>query len=77
LGDFGYAPEQKALQAKPMCVSAPFILALLFVFIVATRRPLAPRYLYYFDSANFALSLEHFNLHFTSRSLPDTRCSCF
>ena len=30
-------------------------------FVVATRWPLAPRYLYYFDSANFALSLERFN----------------
>jgi 4-amino-4-deoxy-L-arabinose transferase-like glycosyltransferase len=31
------------------------------VFIVATRWPLAPKYLYYFDSANFALALEKFN----------------
>jgi hypothetical protein len=33
------------------------ILALLTV----TRWPLAPKYLYYFDSVNFALALEHFN----------------
>jgi hypothetical protein len=31
------------------------------LYLVATRWPLAPRYLYYFDSANFALALEHFN----------------
>jgi hypothetical protein len=47
--------------AGSTCASTPSVLALLFVFIVATRWPLAPRYLYYFDSANFAFSLEHFN----------------
>jgi len=36
-------------------------LVFLFGFVVATRWPLAPRYLYYFDSANFALALEYFN----------------
>ena len=40
--------------------STLFTVALL-IFIVATRWPLAPRYLYYFDSANFALALEDFN----------------
>jgi 4-amino-4-deoxy-L-arabinose transferase-like glycosyltransferase len=34
---------------------------LLCLYLVATRWPLAPRYLYYFDSANFALALEHFD----------------
>jgi hypothetical protein len=33
----------------------------LCLYLVATRWPLAPRYLYYFDSANFAFALEHFN----------------
>jgi 4-amino-4-deoxy-L-arabinose transferase-like glycosyltransferase len=33
----------------------------LLVYLVATRWPLAPKYLYYFDSANFALALENFN----------------
>lgn len=33
----------------------------LCVYLVATRWPLAPRYLFYFDSANFALALEEFN----------------
>src|SRR5262245_59567773 len=31
------------------------------LFLVATRWPLAPRYLYYFDSANFAFAIEKFN----------------
>jgi hypothetical protein len=47
--------------AGSTCASIPTVLALLFLFITGTRWPLAPRYLYYFDSANFALSLEHFN----------------
>src|SRR3954463_411244 len=33
----------------------------LCLYLVATRWPLAPHYLYYFDSANFALALENFN----------------
>ena len=33
----------------------------LFAFIAATRLPLGPHYLYYFDSANFALAMERFN----------------
>jgi len=54
--------SKKALPVEgSLCASTLFVLALLFIFIVATRWPLAPRYLYYFDSANFALSLEHFN----------------
>jgi hypothetical protein len=36
-------------------------LLLLCVFIAVTRWLAAPKYLYYFDSANFALSLEHFD----------------
>ena len=31
------------------------------LYLIATRWPLAPHYLYYFDSANFALALEHFD----------------
>lgn len=37
------------------------ILAALSGVIAATRIPLAPKYLYYFDSVNFALALEEFN----------------
>jgi 4-amino-4-deoxy-L-arabinose transferase-like glycosyltransferase len=37
-----------------LCVVAAFIL-------FATRWPIAPRYLYYFDAVNFALALEEFN----------------
>jgi 4-amino-4-deoxy-L-arabinose transferase-like glycosyltransferase len=33
----------------------------LLIFVAATRWLLAPRHLFYFDSANFALALEHFN----------------
>jgi hypothetical protein len=52
-----------ARQVSPPGRYAPVTLfsALLIVFIVVTRWPLAPRYLYYFDSANFALSLEKFD----------------
>jgi hypothetical protein len=54
--------SKKALPGEPSsCVSTTLILAFLFLFVVATRWPLAPKYLYYFDSANFALSLENFN----------------
>ena len=35
--------------------------AAILVFVVASRWALAPHYLYYFDSANFALALENFN----------------
>jgi len=42
-------------------VSAAMYTAVLFAFIVGTRLPLAPRHLYYFDSANFALALEKFD----------------
>src|SRR5687767_2940889 len=31
------------------------------VILAATRLPLAPRYLYYFDSVNFALAIDEFN----------------
>ena len=34
---------------------------LLLVLLVATRWPLAPKRLYFFDSANFAFALEHFD----------------
>lgn len=54
--------SKKALPGEARsCVSTTLILAFLFLFVVATRWPLAPKYLYYFDSANFALSLENFN----------------
>jgi hypothetical protein len=32
-----------------------------FLILAATRIPLAPKYLYYFDSVNFALALDEFN----------------
>jgi dolichyl-phosphate-mannose-protein mannosyltransferase len=47
-----------ALRRNP--ATAIFLSALL-AFIVVTRWLTAPEYLYYFDSANFALSLENFN----------------
>jgi 4-amino-4-deoxy-L-arabinose transferase-like glycosyltransferase len=31
------------------------------IFLISTRWPLAPKYLYYFDSVNFALALDNFN----------------
>src|SRR5262245_45337341 len=34
---------------------------LIFVLLAATRIPLAPKYLYSFDSVNFALALDEFN----------------
>src|SRR5579872_3825518 len=46
---------------REKCVSAPAWIGALVLFLAATRWALAPRYLYYFDSANFALSLERFN----------------
>lgn len=46
---------------RDLYVPATAFTAFLMVFIVATRLALAPRYLYYFDSANFALSLEKFD----------------
>jgi hypothetical protein len=35
--------------------------ALIFILLAATRLPLAPKYLYHFDSVNFALSIDEFN----------------
>jgi hypothetical protein len=35
--------------------------ALIVVLLAATRLPLAPKYLYHFDSVNFALSIDEFN----------------
>jgi len=34
--------------------------AITLIFLIATRWPLAPKYLYYFDSVNFALALDNF-----------------
>ncbi len=55
-------------QGKPALPAAPsksaqagLFTAFLLLFIVCTRWATAPRQLYYFDSANFALSLEHFD----------------
>jgi hypothetical protein len=56
------AEDKSALAAEehnPTC--AGLITAFILVFIVVSRWALAPGYLYYFDSANFALSLESFN----------------
>lgn len=46
--------------AAPHRAARAFAIGIL-AFIVASRWPLAPPYLYYFDSTNFALSLEQFN----------------
>ena len=54
--------SKKALPGEARsCVWTTLVLAFLFVFVAVTRWPLAPKYLYYFDSANFALSIENFN----------------
>src|SRR5512142_1501004 len=42
-------------------VSLAVWFGVVFLYLVATRWPLAPAHLYYFDSANFALALEHFD----------------
>jgi hypothetical protein len=41
--------------------SPAVLFGVLCLYLVATRWPLAPHYLYYFDSANFALALDNFN----------------
>jgi len=43
--------------------------ALVLLLVTATRWPVAPKYLYYFDSVNFALALDEFSpcLLYTSR----------
>ena len=65
-----FRPSQEiSVPAMPLPVRTPaprtrhpwVFLFLLMAFIVATRWPLAPKYLYYFDSANFALALEKFD----------------
>ncbi len=52
-------------QGKPavpdVSASARIFIAFLLAFIVVTRWLLAPHRLYYFDSGNFALALDHFN----------------
>src|SRR5579885_584151 len=52
--------ELRAPALRHARATALFLL-LLCVFIAVTRWLAAPKYLYYFDSANFALSLEHFD----------------
>jgi 4-amino-4-deoxy-L-arabinose transferase-like glycosyltransferase len=52
-----YEPYPTRRSGAPNLIYFSFLI----VFLVATRIPLGPRYLYYFDSANFALSLENFN----------------
>lgn len=37
------------------------LIATIFAILALTRAPLAPKYLYYFDSVNFALALDEFN----------------
>ena len=42
-------------------LTAPVLTVVVFALITATRLPVAPKYLYFFDSVNFALALEEFN----------------
>jgi hypothetical protein len=42
-------------------VSIRVLVAAVFATLAITRIPLAPKYLYYFDSVNFALALDEFN----------------
>ena len=54
--------ENRALAAggRPLLTTGAFAVVTL-LFLIATRWPLAPKYLYYFDSVNFALALDDFN----------------
>jgi len=54
--------EKSASPAEREKSASPAVwFGVLCVYLVATRWPLAPHYLYYFDSANFAFALENFN----------------
>src|SRR5690242_20716392 len=54
--------ENRAWAAgSPRPVPMSVFTAVTLLFLVVTRWPLAPKYLYYFDSVNFALALEDFN----------------
>jgi hypothetical protein len=41
--------------------TAPVLTAVVFALLTATRLPVAPKYLYFFDSVNFALAIDEFN----------------
>jgi hypothetical protein len=51
--------ERSELDARSLSIGAFALIA--FILIAITRWPLAPKYLYYFDSVNFALALDEFN----------------
>ena len=53
--------EPIATGARGLCTRVCLIAVLAAVALVGTRLPLAPKYLYYFDSVNFALALENFD----------------
>jgi hypothetical protein len=46
---------------KQQARTAALMAAIIFITLAATRLPLAPKYLYHFDSVNFALSINEFN----------------
>ncbi|MBS1857159.1 MAG: DUF2723 domain-containing protein [Acidobacteria bacterium] len=55
-------PSLAGVESRSETTAIPRIYALLLVaFLVLSRWFVAPAYLYYFDSANFALALENFN----------------
>lgn len=47
--------------ALPRRIRSVLSVVFLFGLLIATRWPLAPKYLYYFDSINFALALDNFD----------------
>jgi hypothetical protein len=49
------------LAGRSVCAQSTLFVAALLLLVVATRWPLASNYLYYFDSANFALALDDYN----------------
>lgn len=58
---FMFATRTQSLLQKSYFTPGRIFTAGVLLFILLTRWALAPRYLFYFDSANFALALERFN----------------
>jgi 4-amino-4-deoxy-L-arabinose transferase-like glycosyltransferase len=53
--------EAAATGVRPLSARIWLLAAIILALLVGTRIPLAPKYLYYFDSVNFALALEDFD----------------
>ena len=56
-----FAADRTAISRGGTFTPPRLFTAAILIFIVASRWALAPPYLYYFDSANFALALKNFN----------------